>query len=42
MVVTLLKGIPKLAKKGWKDRRIRAMNRIGEQKIVAETEALAE
>jgi hypothetical protein len=33
VVVTLLKGIPKLATKGWKNRRIRAMNRIGEQKI---------
>ena len=30
---TLLKGIPKLATKGWKNRRIEAMNRIGRQKI---------
>ncbi len=27
MVVTLLKGIPKLATKGWKNRRIDAINR---------------
>ena len=27
MVVTLLKGIPKLAKKGWKNKRIDAINR---------------
>mgnify|MGYP003144094844 CR=1 FL=1 len=33
MVLTLLKGTPKLAKKGWKDKRIEAMNRIGRQKI---------
>ena len=28
MVLSLLKGIPKLAKKGWKAKRIDAMNRI--------------
>ena len=27
MGVTLLKGLPKLAKKGWKDKRIDAINR---------------